>query len=630
LCGLAGIFDTTGTRPIDRAILQAMTRTLRHRGPDGEGFFLEPGIGLGHQRLSIIDIDGGAQPMLSADGKAVIIFNGVIYNFQALRNQLTAKGFTFKTLSDTEVLLCALQAWGPEGVCRLDGMFAFAYWDSVTQTLVLGRDRLGKKPLYYAELVDGQLLFGSELKALLRHPALPTGKLDVAAVADYFAYGYIPDPKTILQSVRKLPPANLLVQRRGQPARLSRYWDVTFAKGQADRTATADRLRDCLGDAVRSRLIADVPLGAFLSGGVDSSAIVAMMAADAEQPVKSFSIGFDDTAFDETAYARQVARQFATAHTERIVDPLDVDLIGQLVDIYDEPFGDSSALPTHRLAAVASAGVKVCLSGDGADEIFAGYRRYFWHFREAQVRGILPARIRQPVFSALARAYPKLDWAPRSMRAKSAFKELSLEAGDAYFNTVSTTDDELRAALFSDQLRRDLQSYRPSSVVKQHLAAAETEDPIQQAQYADLKTYLPGDILVKVDRASMANSLEVRNPFLDHRLVESALNLAPEQKVRGSAGKMILKEALTPYFDRAFLHRRKMGFSMPLTAWFRGPQANRIRQLSASSALTRSGLFNAATIDKLATDHLAARRDHHVPLWLLLIFNSYLERTGVC
>jgi len=606
-----------------------MTRALHHRGPDGEGYFLAPGVGLGHQRLSIIDIDGGAQPMLSADGKAAIIFNGVIYNFQTLRKQLSAKGYTFKSRSDTEVLLCALQAWGPEGVCRLDGMFAFAYWDGATETLMLGRDRLGKKPLYYAELADGQVLFGSELKALLRHPALPKDKLDITAVADFFAYGYVPDPKTILQSVRKLPPAHLLILRRDQPARLSGYWDIAFAESNSDQAATADKLRVGLGDAVRSRLIADVPLGAFLSGGVDSSAIVATMAAESDQPVKSFSIGFDHAAFDETAYARQVANQFSTAHTERIVDPLDLDLIGHLVDIFDEPFGDSSALPTYRLAAVASTGVKVCLSGDGADEIFAGYRRYIWHLREAQARRLLPARFREPVFSALAQAYPKLDWAPRPLRAKSTFKELSLEAGDAYFNSVSTTDDDLRAALFSDRLKRDLQSYSPSSVVKKHLAAAPTEDPIQQAQYADLKTYLPGDILVKVDRASMAHSLEVRSPFLDHHLAEWALNLAPEKKVRGSAGKMILKEALTPYFDQAFLHRRKMGFSVPLATWFRGPLADRVRQLSANSALRRSGLFNTKTIDTLISDHLAARRDYHVPLWLLLIFDSYLERAGV-
>lgn len=627
MCGFVTIFDATGKRDIDQALLHRMTATIRHRGPDGEGAHVEPGLGLGHRRLAIIDVDGGHQPMYSNDGTCVVVFNGEIYNFQELRAELSGLGHRFKTNSDTEVILHAWQAWGAEFVKRLEGMFAFALWDSTKETLVLARDRLGKKPLYYATLPNGLLLAASELKALLCHPDVVRDDFDPLAIEDFFAYGYIPDPKTILRGVRKLPAAHILAQRRNNAPVISAYWDVSFA-AQAMTVEEAEHdLLARLDDAVQKRLISDVPLGAFLSGGVDSSAVVARMAGMSEQPVSSFAIAFNDPAFDERRFADTVARQYGTDHHCREVDRDDLDLIGKLTEIFDEPFGDSSALPTFRLSELSRQHVKVCLSGDGADEAFAGYRRYLWHHREEQVRSMLPGALRRPVFSALAQLYPKLDWAPRALRAKSTFRELSLDAEQAYFNSVSVTDDDLRTRLMSAATKRDLQGYHAADVVISHMLNADTNDPVQQAQYADLKTYLSGDVLVKVDRASMANSLEVRTPFLDHDFVEWAINLPTEMKLRGVGGKWLLKEALQGVVPRENLHRPKMGFSVPLAAWFRDPLLPEIRRVGNASALSDSGIFEMPVVNQLIEDHASQRRDHGAVLWLLLMFDSFLLKT---
>ena len=373
-------------------------------------------------------------------------------------------------------------------------MFAFALWDAVEETLVLARDRLGKKPLYYAQLPHGLVLAASELKALTLHPSIARDDLDLTAVEDFFAYGYIPDPKTILRGVKKLPAGHLLVQRRnaGVVASPMPFWDVSFGAERQTAEPTGGELLSRLDKAVEERLIADVPLGAFLSGGVDSSAVVARMAGMSARPVESFAIGFSDPAYDERRFADAVARRHATSHHFHEVDRDDLGLVDCLTDIFDEPFGDSSALPTYRLAELARQHVTVCLSGDGADETFAGYRRYLWHHREEQARALLPGAIRRPVFAALAAVYPKLDWAPRALRAKTTFRELSLDAEQAYFNSVSVTNDELRAGLMSATAKRDLQGYDPANVVAGQMRHADTDDPVQQAQYADLKTYLSG------------------------------------------------------------------------------------------------------------------------------------------
>ncbi len=628
MCGLTGMFDSRGRRPIDRALLTRMTDRLVHRGPDGAGYHLGPGIGLGHRRLAIIDLAGGTQPMFNGDGSVCVVTNSEIYNYRALAAELGERGHRFRTASDTETIVHAWEEWGEGCVDHLHGMFAFAVWDRRRESLFLARDRLGKKPLYYAELADGLVLFGSELKALTAHPELPRA-LDPHAIEDYFAYGYVPDPKSIYRAVRKLEPAHCVTFRRGAALAAPRaYWRPRFAEHRhGTAAALAEELVDRLKVAVEKRLVADVPLGAFLSGGVDSGGIVALMAGLAEAsgngPVRTFSIGFDKPEFDESSHARAVARRYGTDHHERRVDPDDCALVDRLAGIYDEPFGDSSAMPTFRVSALARTRVTVALSGDGGDELFAGYRRYLWHHREERLRAMLPAAVRRPLFGLLGRLYPKLDRAPRMLRAKHTFQELAADGGEGYFHSVSVLDDGLRRALYGPALRRELQGYHASEVLRGHLARADTDHPLLAVQYADLKTYLAGDILTKVDRASMANSLEVRVPLLDHEFVEWSATLPADLKLRGTTGKYLLKQALAPYLPAELLARRKQGFSAPIGAWFRGPLQGRLRTALAGPAM--ANYFNIGLLTRLADQHATGARDHSAVLWSRLMFESFLR-----
>jgi asparagine synthase (glutamine-hydrolysing) len=625
MCGIAGIMDIRGRRPIDEPLLRRMTDRIAHRGPDGNGFHVAPGIGLGHRRLAIIDVVHGQQPLFNEDDTIAVTFNGEIYNFQEIAAELEGKGHRFRTQCDTEVIVHAWEEWGEACLTRFRGMFAFALWDAARETLFLARDRLGKKPLYYALLADGRLIFASELKALLVCPDLPRD-LDPTAVEDYFAYGYVGEGKSIYRGVAKLAPAHCLTVRRAaaMPAPLP-YWDIVFTDAaRVTETEARAELVARLREAVELRLISDVPLGAFLSGGVDSSAIVALMAGSGDT-VNSFSIGFTQAAFDESAYAERVAKQYGTRHLGRIVDADDFDVVGRLAAIYDEPFADSSAIPTYRVCALARERVTVALSGDGGDELFAGYRRYRWHRREEQLRGFLPAALRRGVFGALARIYPKLDWAPRALRARSTFGELAGDSLDGYFRNVSMLDDEARSLLFSRRFKNELQGYRAREQLARHFAAAPTEDKLSRAQYVDLKTYLPGDILTKIDRASMANSLEVRAPFLDHRFVEWSATLPPALKLRNGLGKYVLKRALEPMLPHDLLYRPKQGFSVPLAAWFRGPLRDSMRAALAGPLLRDTGWFDHAHITEALAQHESRRRDHSQLLWSLLMFSSFLR-----
>jgi asparagine synthase (glutamine-hydrolysing) len=617
--------DSTGRRPIDADLLRRMTDSIAHRGPDGSGFHRAPGIGLGHRRLAIIDVAGGQQPLFNENGSIAITYNGEIYNYQALMAELTAKGHRFRTHSDTEVVVHAWEEWGEACLQRFRGMFAFALWDERQETLFLARDRLGKKPLYYARLADGRVIFGSELKALLACPDLRRD-LDPTAIEDYFAYGYVPEGKAIYRGVGKLPPAHFLTIRRGDPLPAPQaYWDLSFAETmEVDEAEAAAALIAELREAVRIRLISEVPLGAFLSGGVDSSAVVALMAG-AIDPVNTFSIGFNQAEFDESAYADQVASQYRTRHLGRIVDADDFDFVGRLATIYDEPFADSSAIPTFRVCALARERVTVALSGDGGDELFAGYRRYRWHQREEAIRSLVPAGLRRAVFGTLGRLYPKLDWAPRRFRAKATFSELAGDGLDGYFRNVSMLNDEVRGRLFSASFKRELQGYRAKEQLARHFDAAPTDDPLSRAQYADIKTYLPGDILTKVDRASMASSLEVRAPFLDHRFVEWSARLPSGLKLRDGEGKHVLKSALRPLLPRDVLYRAKQGFSVPLAAWFRGPLRDRMRAELTGPRLRETGWFDDRHIGEAIEQHASGRRDHSQLLWSLLMFSSFLR-----
>jgi asparagine synthase (glutamine-hydrolysing) len=602
-----------------------MNRVQHHRGPDETGYLVEPGLAFGHKRLSIIDLANGQQPMVSRDQRYVILYNGEVYNFRELRKELEALGHAFATHCDTEVLLYAYAQWGTASVERLRGMFAYAVWDREEQELFLARDRLGIKPLYYTQGADGLFAFSSELKSLLTLPWLER-KVDPHAVENYLAVGYVPDPGTIYESVRKLAPGHrALVRRASGEVRLEQYWDVPFRPHAAGSLAeTGEELIARLREAVDIRMVAEVPLGAFLSGGVDSSAVVALMAGLSPDPVKTCSISFGDPAYNEKAYADRVAARYATEH----LDPDDVDLVDKLSGLFDEPFADSSAIPTYRVCELAREKVTVALSGDGGDENLAGYRRYRWHMNEELVRSAMPVGLRRPLFGLAGRLYPKLDWAPQFLRAKSTFQALARDSAQAYLHSVSITPDALRNGLYSAGFRARLQGYSASEVFRQHAANAPTDDALSLVQYLDFKTYLPGDILTKVDRTSMAHALEVRVPLLDQDLVEWVAGLPPGMKLRKQEGKFVLKEALRPYLDEDILYRSKMGFAVPLKEWFRGALATRLRDALSSPVMADAGIFDMGRIGGLVAQHQSGRWNHTPTLWSLMMLESFLRREG--
>lgn len=624
MCGLVGIFDTRGQRPIDDELLTRMNQTQLHRGPDEGGIHTEPGLGLGHRRLSIIDLSSGHQPLFNEDGSVVVVYNGEIYNFQELSTELQAAGHVFSTHCDTEVIVHAWEEWGESCVERFRGMFAFALWDRNQRSLFLARDRLGIKPLYYAPLADGQLIFASELKALLAHPKLPR-EMDPRAVEDYFAYGYVPEPKTILRHAFKLPPGHTLRVGTDKPlAKPRQYWDVPFTpNGITSEQEAQEELIRRLKEAVDIRMIAEVPLGAFLSGGVDSSAVVAMMAGLSEDSVNTCSISFGDPKFNESEFAAKVAQRFGTNHQVEQVDPEDFGLLDKLAQLYDEPFADSSAIPTYRVCQLARKKVTVALSGDGGDENLAGYRRYRWHLYEEQMRSMFPPVIRQPLFGALGRVYPKADWAPKMFRAKATFEALARDAVEGYFHSVSVMSDLMRDRLFSDKFRKQLQGYRAIDVLRDHAARAPTEHPLSRVQYLDMKTYLVGDILTKVDRASMAHSLEVRVPILDHKLVEWMSGLPAEMKLNGREGKYIFKKSLEPHLPQDILYRQKMGFAVPLASWFRGPLRQRVQDALLGPVLADTGYFTHNMLKQMVEQHQSGMRDHSAAIWSLLMFEAF-------
>jgi asparagine synthase (glutamine-hydrolysing) len=627
MCAIAGIFDLYHPVDIDPALLRRMTDIQAHRGPDGGGTHREPGIGLGHRRLSIIDIGGGQQPLFNEDHSVVVVYNGEIYNFPALMRELQQFGHTFRTHCDTEVIVHAWEQWGERCVEHFRGMFAFALWDRRQHSLFLARDRLGIKPLHYALLDNGQLIFGSEIKALLAHGELRR-ELDPLAVEDYFAYGYIPEPRTVFRRIRKLEPGHTLLARRGGAAGQPRpYWDVPFTPQPVlSEAQAADELIARLREAVRIRLVAEVPLGAFLSGGVDSSAVVAMMAQESSTGVNTCSIAFNDARYDESPYAKLVAERYQTRHHSQRVEQHDADLIDLLAGLYDEPFADSSALPTYRVCQLARQRVTVALSGDGGDENLAGYRRYRWHLHEERLRSLLPLALRQPLFGALGRLYPKADWAPRPLRAKTTLEALARDSVAAYFHGISIMSDGMRARLFSPALRRDLGGYHAADVLRRHAAACPADDALSLVQYLDMKVYLPGDILTKVDRASMAHGLEVRVPLLDHPLVEWMSGLPPSLKLRRGVGKYLFKKALEPHLPSDLLYRDKMGFSVPLADWFRGPLRARLQSTLTSPVLAGCDMFNLEYVQELMQQHQSGRRDHSAPLWSLMMFESFLRQ----
>jgi asparagine synthase (glutamine-hydrolysing) len=638
MCGICGAAWTDPARALADDALAAMVDRLRHRGPDDSGTYRDGHAALGFRRLSIVDLAGGHQPLSNEDGSVWVVFNGEIYNFPALRHRLEARGHTLRSAGDTEVLVHLYEDEGPRMFSLLRGMFALAIWDVPRRTLVLGRDRLGQKPLVYR--VDGsRIVFASELKSLLALPAVDVPRrVDPEALDRYLTYGYVPHPATILEGVYKLPPGHVAVWHEGRLT-LERYWEPDWdAEVERDPEEDVERLRATLADAVREQMVADVPLGAFLSGGIDSTIIVGLMQRAADRPVRTFSIGFDDPSFDESRYAALAAAHLGTEHHAFVVQPKAWETLPALAQQFDEPFADSSALPTWHVSEQTRAHVTVALTGDAGDELFGGYDRY----RALALAGMLdrlPSGTRGWLGGPLARALPA------SARAKTRLRRVRrlLEGvGDPpesrYLRWMTLFDEPGRVALYSDDFlgrladaaARDPIAADPASILDRAWQAAPKRDPVTRAMVADLLTYLPGDLLHKVDMASMAHSLECRGPFLDHRVVELALAMPLRRKLRlrGGRSKVVLKQAFADLLPPAIRTRPKMGFGVPIDRWFRGELRDELRGVLLDPATLGRGLFRPESVARLLDEHASGRRDHAYRLWGLLMLELWFRNHG--
>ena len=629
ICGAAWIDDDPG---LPAPALDGMVARLRHRGPDDAGTHRDRNVALGFRRLAIVDLAGGHQPLANEDGTIWTVFNGEIYNFPQLRRRLEARGHTLRTQGDTEVLVHLYEDEGPDLFGLLRGMFALGIWDAPRRRLVVGRDRLGQKPLVYRhDPANGRLTFASELKSLLTLPAADIPRdVDPAAIDEYLTLGYVPYPSTIFRGVRKLPPAHYAVWEEGKLA-LHRYWNPAF-NHEADRplAEATEELRATLDDAVREQMVADVPLGAFLSGGVDSSIVVALMQRASARPVKTFAIGFGDPAFDETGYAELVARHLGTEHQTFRVEPDAWATLPALAEQFDEPFADSSSLPTWFVARETRRHVTVALTGDAGDELFAGYDRYRAVALGAQLDR-LPPRLRRWLGGPLARLVPASSRAKTRLRAAKRFLErVDLPPDRRYLGWVTLFDEPDRADLYAPAFLDRLDQAGagdPAAVLVEALGAAPRRDPVTRATVADLLTYLPGDLLVKVDQATMAHSLEARGPFLDHRVVELALAMpaAHKLRLRGGRSKVVLKGAFADLLPPAIRTRPKMGFGVPLDRWFRGPLRDHLAEVLLDPRALGRDLFRPDAVRALIDDHHAGRRDHAYRLWALLMLELWFR-----
>ncbi|MCI0684583.1 MAG: asparagine synthase (glutamine-hydrolyzing) [Gemmataceae bacterium] len=626
MCGIAGVLFADAARPVPGDILRAMGDRIAHRGPDAAGFWSEPGIGLVHRRLSIIDLAGGDQPIANEDGSIQVVFNGEIYNFQQLRSDLEARGHRFRTRSDTEVLVHLYEEEGERLVERLRGMFAFALWDRRERRLLLARDRLGIKPLYVYRDAD-KLLFGSELKAILAYPGVRP-RLRPAALEDYLTFGMVPGQTTIFEQMEKLPPAHTLVARADRLDQAPRrYWRLRMAPdAKPTQQEWQEAIRAKIDETVRLHMIADVPVGAFLSGGVDSSVIVAASAGLTQGPLQTFSMGFAEAAFSELPFARLVAQRYGTRHVEEIVTPDAAAILDELTHYYDEPFADSSAIPTYLVSKLASRHVKVVLSGDGGDEAFGGYARYAHDLKEAAVRGWLPRWLRRWAIAPMAQVWPKTDWLPRPLRARTALTNLALDAGAAYANTLSWCRLPLRRQLLAPDVAAGLNGWSPERRVEAAFAAAPPGDTLAGMIAADVDVLLPDDYLVKVDRASMAHGLEARPPLLDHELLELTARIPSHLKVRGGETKWLFKQAYRAELPPDILERPKQGFEIPIDAWLRGPLRDMFHDAVLEPASSIHGLVDRTAVHKLYQAHQRGFGRHGSVLWSILVLARWADR----
>ncbi len=622
MCGIAGFIAETRERADERlARLKAMCGTIVHRGPDEEGVAIKGRAAMGMRRLSIIDLATGQQPIYNTDRTKLIVFNGEIYNFRELRAELESLGYRFKTNSDTEAIIHAYDAFGEKCVDKLRGMFAFAIWDDANERLFMARDRVGKKPLIYAVTPTGEFVFGSEVKVLLEHGQVRRD-IDRGALDAYLTFGYVPEEVCIFKDVKKLEPGHSLVFEKGKVT-TRQYWDLNFAAEPIDdgESEIAGDLLSRLEEAVRIRLISEVPLGAFLSGGVDSSAIVGLMAKILDKPVKTFSIGFNEDTFDELHYARLAAKHFRTEHHEFVLTPDCVETIDELVWHFDEPFADQSALPTYMVSKLAREHVTVVLSGDGGDELFAGYTRYVTD-RSRSGFGMLPKSVRNGLLRPLS------ENLPHGARGKNYLFNISLDAAGRYIDSISHFNGPKRRSLYSTESRRQMNGSFElcEKLFGQITRDSRTDDAIERLLYLDTKTYLPADILTKVDRMSMASSLEARSPLLDHQLIDHVARIPSHLKLRGKETKYIFKKAVEKLVPAEILGRKKQGFGVPISEWINVQLKDRILGDLQDRRTIERGYFDQQYVKVLADEHARGRRDHSQALWTLWILELWHRR----
>jgi asparagine synthase (glutamine-hydrolysing) len=620
MCGIAGKYNFAAAHPVDRAQLTGMTAALAHRGPDADGFYVGPGIGLGHRRLSIIDLSTGHQPLGNEDETIRVVFNGEIYNFAELRAELTARGHRFRTLSDTEVIVHAYEEWGERSVDRFRGMFAYALWDEPKRRLVLVRDRIGVKPLYYSIKPTG-VTFGSEIKAILEDPEV-SRDWSAEALDAYLALQYVPTPQTIYRTVWKLPPGHYLVAENGRVS-IRRYWDLTFT-GDGDAAKEdeyLERLDALVTESVRLRLVSDVPLGAFLSGGIDSSAVVAAMVETSPGPVVTMSVGFDEHGFNELEYARRVATHFGTTQREHVVRPDIVDLLPKLVWHFDEPFADHSAVPTYYVSRAAREHVTVALSGDGGDELWAGYARHRVEQQEWSARRLLGTLGGKLAGCAACRL-------PLTVKGTRSLRHLALSPAEACArkHAYGLFDNGIRAALYSADFAASVRDADPFVGFRIAYDSCPSPDPLDRALYVDVRTYLVDDIMTKVDRMSMAVSLESREPLLDHKLLEFAARVPTALKLKNGRTKYLLRRLLERRVPQAIVDRPKHGFEAPTGEWLRGPLAPMVSDLLLDGRMRSRGVFEQVEIARLWREHRSGTHDHRHRLWSLVMLELWFRR----
>lgn len=622
MCGIAGFISKTNERVEERSSrLDAMCRVITYRGPDEQGTAVVGRAAMGMRRLSIIDLATGQQPIYNGERTKLIVFNGEIYNYRELKKELESRGYKFKTNSDTETIIHAFEEFGEDCVLHLRGMFAFAIWDVEEQSLFVARDRVGKKPLFYTLTTEGEFVFGSEIKVLLEHGGVRR-EMDHGALDAYLSFGYVPEELCIFKGVKKLEPGHYLVFKNGK-IQTEKYWDFEFSGELLTDTedAIADQLYSNLQGAVTARLISEVPLGAFLSGGVDSSAVVGFMSQVVDQPVKTFSIGFNEDSYDELKYARLAARHFNTDHHEFVVTPDLVDVVDDLVWHFDEPFADASALPTYMVSKLAREHVTVVLSGDGGDELFGGYTRYITDRNRNGLRN-LPQPVREKLLRPLSEALP------HGAFGKNYLFNISLDAAGRYIDSISHFNGPRKRRLYSNEIRTKMNGSfeRGEKLFRQITSNVATDDPFENLLYLDSKTYLPSDILTKVDRMSMASSLETRSPLLDQKLIEYVTRIPSSMKLKGRETKYIFKKAIRDLVPREILHREKQGFGVPINEWINLQLKDRITSDLSDQQFLGRGYFEPKYVNLLLDEHRRGRRDHSHALWTLWMLELWHRR----